>query len=56
LEAVSPWVDTVLVYQYQGMMNKPGSAAFAGDPTSTELYSAYVGWLSKNYPAMLKGS
>ena len=56
LEAVSPWVDTILVYQYLGMMNKPGSAAFAGHPTSTELYSAYLDWLRKNYPDMLKGS
>jgi hypothetical protein len=46
LEAVSPWVDRVLVYQYQGMMNKPGSAAFAGSPASTKLYSDYVKWLA----------
>ncbi len=45
LEAVSPWVDQILVYQYQGMMNKPGSAAFAGSPASTKLYSDYLGWL-----------
>lgn len=45
LEAVSQWVDKILVYQYQGMMNKPGSAAFAGCPASTKLYSDYVNWL-----------
>jgi hypothetical protein len=45
LEAVSPWVDKILVYQYQGMMNKPGSAAFAGSPASTKLYSDYLNWL-----------
>lgn len=45
LEAVSPWVDNILVYQYQGMMNKPGSAAFAGRPSSTKLYSDYMKWL-----------
>jgi hypothetical protein len=55
LEAVAPFVDTVLVYQYQGMMNKPGSVAFAGPQDSTRLYSDYAGWLRKNYPAMLKG-
>jgi hypothetical protein len=42
LEAVSPWVDTTLVYQYQGMMNTPGSAAFAGSAASTTLYTDYM--------------
>jgi len=51
LEAVSPWVDKVLVYQYQGMMNKPGSAAFAGCAASTRLYSDYVSWLSRTQSA-----
>jgi hypothetical protein len=55
LEAVSPFVDAVLVYQYQGMMNRPGSTAFAGPPESTRLYSDYADWLRKNHPAMLKG-
>ena len=45
MAAVSPWVDTILVYQYQGMMNKPGSAAFAGSPASTVLYTDYTNWL-----------
>jgi hypothetical protein len=45
LEAVSPWVDRILVYQYLGLMNKPGSAAFAGCPASTKLYSDYQSWL-----------
>jgi hypothetical protein len=45
LEAVSPWVDEVLVYQYQGMMNRPDSAAFAGCAESTRLYTDYVNWL-----------
>jgi hypothetical protein len=45
LEAVSPWVDKILIYQYQGMMNKPGSTAFCGAPDSTVLYSDYVTWL-----------
>jgi len=44
LEAVSPWVDEILIYQYQGMMNKPGSPAFAGAPASTKLYSDYMKW------------
>lgn len=44
LEAVSPWVDQILIYQYQGMMNKPGSLAFAGSAASTRLYSDYMKW------------
>jgi hypothetical protein len=45
LEAVSPWVDKILVYQFQGMMNQPGSTAFCGSPESTGLYTEYVNWL-----------
>ena len=45
LEAVSPYVDLVLTYQYLGMMNKPGSAVFAGHRDSIRLYSDYLAWL-----------
>ncbi len=45
LEAVSPWVDKILVYQYLGMMNQPGTTAFAGSPASTRLYADYQNWL-----------
>lgn len=54
LEAVSPWVETILIYQYQGMMNNPGSCAYAGPPASANLYSDYVSWLKKNHPRILK--
>lgn len=41
LEAVSPYVDTVLCYQYMGMMNRPGTNAFCGHPDSLKLYEGY---------------
>jgi hypothetical protein len=38
LEAVSPYVEKILIYQYPGMLNKPGSKVFAGHPDSDKLY------------------
>jgi len=46
LAAVSPFVETILIYQYLGLMNKAGSAALAGSPQSVDLYSNYVTWLN----------
>lgn len=45
LEAVSPYVDKILIYQFQGLMNREGSRAFAGHPNSARLYSDYRRWL-----------
>lgn len=49
LEAVSPYVENILIYQYQGMMNKPNSTVFAGHESSTQLYQDYVAWLKKHH-------
>ena len=47
LEAVTPYVDEILVYQYQGMFNPPDSKAFCGHPDSVKLYNEYTNWLKK---------
>jgi len=42
IEAVSPFVDKVLIYQYPGLINKPGTGVFAGHPDSASLYRQLV--------------
>ncbi len=49
LEAVSQSVDVILIYQYQGLMNKRGSRGFVGHPDSTALYADYAAWLKSNH-------
>ena len=41
LEAVSPYVEEILIFEYQGMFNKPGTIAFCGHPDSIEYYKDY---------------
>lgn len=46
LEAISPFVDKVITYAYQGMMTKPGGIARCGYPERAEkLYTDYKDWL-----------
>ncbi|MBE6728480.1 MAG: DUF4434 domain-containing protein [Ruminococcaceae bacterium] len=47
IKSISPFVDEILVYQYQGMMNSPESKAFCGHPDSLKLYNDYKAWLEK---------
>ena len=47
IAAISPYADEILCYQYQGMMNKPGTPAFCGHEGSYALYSEYRELISK---------
>jgi hypothetical protein len=42
LEAISPFVEKILIYQYTGMINRPESPVSAGHPDSVKLYRELV--------------
>jgi len=48
LRSISPYVEEVLIYQYMGMMNKPGTNAYCGHPDSIKLYVDYCEFLKRN--------
>jgi hypothetical protein len=43
---VSPFVEHIMMYQYTGLMNKPGTPAYAGHKSSEKLYNDYLCWLN----------
>lgn len=45
MEDISPFVENILIYQYIGIMNKPGSIASVGHPEAERLYREYMEWL-----------
>ena len=47
LESVSPYVDEILVFEYQGMMNQPQTIAFCGHPDSIQYYKDFKKLLKK---------
>lgn len=48
MTSISPYVDEILIYQYEGMFNKPGTKAYCGHPDSIKLYNDYVEFLKRN--------
>lgn len=38
IESIAPYVDEILIYQYLGMFNKPGTIAYCGHDDSTAYY------------------
>ncbi len=45
MEAISPFVEKIIIYAYQGMMTKPGGIARCGYETAEKLYTDYKTWL-----------
>ena len=45
MEAISPFVEKIIIYAYQGMMTKPGGIARCGYETAEQLYTDYHNWL-----------
>lgn len=45
MEAISPFVEKIIIYAYQGMMTKPGGIARCGFETAEQLYADYANWL-----------
>lgn len=41
IEAIAPYVDEILTYEYLGIMNEPGTIAYAGHPDSVEYHKQY---------------
>lgn len=46
LEDISPFVENILIYQYMGLMSKPGSMAGVGHKNAEKLYVDYTNWLN----------
>lgn len=44
LEAMSPYVEEIFIYQYPGLMSRPGSIAPLGHPDAENLYSDYINY------------
>ena len=48
MEAISPFVEKIIIYAYQGMMTQPDGIARCGYKTAEQLYTDYRNWLMNN--------
>ncbi len=48
LGAVSPYVDRILVFIFQGLFSNPGSIAHTGYDAAAKYWNEYTAWLKKN--------
>jgi len=54
LECAGDFVDRILIYQFQGLMNPAASPVFAGPASSVRLYDEYVAWVKERHPERLR--
>ena len=54
LKAVSPYVDNVLVFIFQGLFTNPNSIAYTGYEPGAKYWNEYVAWLKANHPESLR--
>ncbi len=50
IEGLSPFVDTILIYRYQGTLAPTESSTTSNWPAANVLYRDYRDWLLKNHP------
>lgn len=50
LGAVSPYVDEILVFIFEGLLTNPDSIAYTGYAEGARYYKEYVEWLRANHP------
>ena len=54
LAAVSPFVDTVLVFIFEGLFSNPQSPAYTGYAPAGKYYEDYAAWLKEAHPDCLR--
>ena len=54
LAAVSPYVDNILVFIFEGLFSNPNSIAFTGYEKAANYYNEYYAWLKETHPQIIK--